>query len=408
MTVAATDTDLNPERAALVQGTTWVILGGVALGHFINDVMQSLVAAIYPLLEREFSLDYWQIGMLTFAFTVTASVLQPIVGLVTDRRPLPLALPLGMATTLVGITVLALAQSYAGLILGAMAIGVGSSIFHPEASRIARAASGGRYGTAQSVFQVGGNFGHAAGPLMAAFIVAPLGRLSLLLFTLGAALGIVVLARVSSWFSAQPRAPTYTKGLAHPSGLPHGRVLAALVILGVLVFTKNAYVSSLQSFYTFYVIERFGLTDQQSQIMLFAFLAAMAVGVILGGPIGDRFGPLTVIWISILGVLPFTLALPYAGLTGSIVLTIIIGVIIASAFPAIVVFAQELMPGRVGLINGIFFGLAFGMGGLAAAVLGFVADAKGLEYVYRICSWLPALGLLTILLPRGVVRARRT
>ncbi len=390
------------------QGTVWAVLGGVALCHCINDVMQSLVTAIYPLIEQEFALSYFQIGLLTFAFTVTASVLQPLVGAVTDRRPLPLALPLGMGATLLGIVVLAEAPSYPLLIVGAMLIGLGSSIFHPEASRIARAASGGRFGTAQSVFQVGGNVGHAVGPLLAAFIVVPLGRPSLLLFTLGAGAGMAILYRVSEWFRSRPKAPSRAAA-SRPDGtaLPRGRVLGALVVLGVLVFTKNAYTSSLSSFYTFYVIERFGLTAQQSQLMLFVFLGAMALGVILGGPIGDRIGPLAVIWVSILGVLPFTLLLPYAGLWGSVALTLIIGIVIASAFPAILVFAQELMPGRVGLINGIFFGLAFGMGGIAAAVLGAMADAYGIDTVYRICAWLPALGLLTILLPRGVVRGQR-
>ncbi|HVG48021.1 MAG TPA: MFS transporter, partial [Rubellimicrobium sp.] len=299
------------------------------------------------------------------------------------------------------------APSYPVLILGAMMIGLGSAVFHPEASRIARAASGGRFGTAQSVFQVGGNVGHAVGPLLAAFIVAPLGRPSLMLFTAAAALGIGILWRVSQWHRTRPKAPPRA-ARAEGTALPRGRVLGALVVLGILVFTKNAYTSSLSSFYTFYVIERFGLTAQQSQLMLFVFLGAMALGVMVGGPIGDRIGPLAVIWVSILGVLPFTLALPYANLWGTVALTLATGVIIASAFPAILVFAQELVPGRVGLINGIFFGLAFGMGGIAAAGLGALADAHGIEFVYRVCAWLPALGILTILLPRGVVRAHRT
>jgi FSR family fosmidomycin resistance protein-like MFS transporter len=388
------------------RAVTWTVLGGVALCHCINDVMQSLVSAIYPLLQVEFDLLYWQIGMLTFAFTVTASVLQPVVGWATDRRPFPLALPLGMTSTLLGVLVLAGAPSYAVLVMGAMLIGVGSSVFHPEASRVARAASGGRFGTAQSVFQVGGNAGHAAGPLLAAFIVAPWGRPSVAWFALGAAAGALILWRVAEWYRSLPAPPPRTGRAAEGHGLPARRVLLALVVLGVLVFTKNAYTSSLSSFYTFYVIERFGLSAQQSQLMLFAFLGAMALGVIIGGPIGDRWGPLTVIWFSILGVLPFTLALPFAGLWMSVVLTVVIGVVIASAFPAIVVFAQELVPGRIGMINGVFFGLAFGMGGLAAAVLGVMADSYGIEYVYRVCAWLPALGLLTVLLPRGVVRAR--
>lgn len=390
----------------MAPGAVWTVLAGVSLCHFINDVMQSLVAAIYPLLRDEFALAYWQIGFLTFAFTVTASVLQPLVGMATDRRPMPLALPLGMGSTLTGIVVLATAPSYGLLILGAMLVGVGSSVFHPEASRIARAASGGRFGTAQSLFQVGGNLGHAAGPLLAAFVVVPLGRPSLLLFTLGAAAGMAILRRVSEWHRTKaPPAAREDRREAGPP-LPRARIVVALAVLGVLVFTKNAYTASISSFYTFYVIERFGLTAQQSQLMLFVFLGGMAAGVMLGGPIGDRIGPLAVIWASILGALPFTLALPYAGLWGSVALTAAIGFVIASAFPAIVVFAQELMPGRVGFINGVFFGLAFGLGGLAAAVLGVLADARGIEFVYRVCAWLPALGLLTVLLPRGVVGRR--
>jgi MFS transporter, FSR family, fosmidomycin resistance protein len=389
------------------QGTVWAVLGGVALCHCINDIMQSLVSAIYPLLEEEFALSYAQIGFLTFAFTVTASVLQPLVGVVTDKRPLPLALPLGMGATLLGIVTLAFAPSYAVLVSGAMLIGLGSAIFHPEASRVARAASGGRFGTAQSVFQVGGNVGHAAGPLLAAFIVAPFGRSSLLYFTLGTMLGITVLWRVADWYRKRPPAPPRATRDHGAASLSRSRVMGALIVLGILVFTKNAYTSSLSSFYTFYVIERFGLSAQQSQLMLFVFLGAMAAGVLIGGPMGDRFGPLAVIWFSILGVLPFTLALPFANLWESVVLTAVIGVVISSAFPAILVFAQELVPGRVGLVNGIFFGLAFGMGGIAAAGLGALADARGIEYVYQVCAWLPALGLLTIFLPRGVFGARR-
>jgi FSR family fosmidomycin resistance protein-like MFS transporter len=311
-----------------------------------------------------------------------------------------------MASTLCGIVVLATAPSYPVLVLGAMLVGLGSSVFHPEASRVARAASGGRFGTAQSIFQVGGNVGHAVGPLLAAFVVAPFGRPSLLWFTLGTMVGIAVLWRVADWYRSQPKPAARKVAAVAAATLPRWRVVTTLVVLGVLVFSKNAYTSSLSSFYTFYVIERFGLTAQQSQLMLFVFLAAMALGVIVGGPIGDRIGPLAVIWVSILGALPFTLLLPYASLWGSVALTFVIGLVIASAFPAIVVFAQELVPGRVGLINGIFFGLAFGMGGIAAAALGALADARGIEYVYAVCAWLPALGLLTVLLPRGVVHGR--
>ncbi|NAZ36166.1 MFS transporter [Rubellimicrobium sp. CFH 75288] len=387
--------------------TAWTVLGGVSLCHFINDTMQSILSAVYPILQAEFALAYWQIGLLTFAFMATASVLQPVVGAVTDRRPMPMLLPLGMASTLVGVGLLAGAPVYGLLLVGAVAVGLGSAVFHPEAGRVARAASGGRFGTAQSVFQVGGNAGHAAGPLMAAFVVAPWGRGSAGWFTLLAALGIWVLWRVARWHQAQRRAEAARPRPARPGPtLSRGRVAGALVVLAVLVFTKNAYTAAMGSFWTFYTIERFGLSAQGSQIMLFLFMGGMALGVLGGGVVGDRIGPLTVIWVSILGVLPFSLLLPHAGLVGSAVLSVVIGVVIASAFPAIVVFAQELVPGRVGFINGVFFGLAFGMGGIAAAVLGLVADARGLEWVFGWVAWLPALGLLTILLPRGVVGAR--
>lgn len=380
--------------------TTWLILIAISLCHMLNDVMQSLLAAIYPLLKTEFSLQFWQIGFLTFAFQGTASLLQPAVGAITDRKPMPMSLPVGMASSLLGLVALAMAPSYAMLVTGAMLIGIGSAIFHPEASRVARMASGGRYGTAQSFFQVGGNAGTALGPLLAAFIVVPQGRGSILWFTALAALGIVILSRVGLWYAAYMRAAAGRRKAVRPHGLSRQRVQQAIVILALLTFSKNIYTASITSYYTFFLIEKFGLTDQQSQIMLFLFLAAMAVGVILGGPLGDRFRPLTVIWISILGVLPFTLALPYVGLAATGVLTVIIGVILASAFPAIVVFAQELVPGRVGLIAGIFFGFAFGMGGIAAAVLGVIADHQGVEFVYRLCAWMPLMGVLTIFLPR--------
>ncbi|MCX7299052.1 MAG: MFS transporter [Rhodobacterales bacterium] len=385
----------------------YVVIFGVALGHLLNDVMQSLVTAIYPLLQVEFSLDFWQIGLLSFAFQVTASILQPVIGNYTDKNPMPQSLALGMGSTLVGIVLLAVVHSYWLLVLGAMLIGVGSAIFHPEASRVARFASGGRYGTAQSLFQVGGNIGTAVGPLLAAFIVVPHGRPSLLWFSVGAMLGIVLLRRVGSWYSRYRTAHPPIAGSTSVSDVAPEKVRMSLIILALLVFSKNIYTASFSSYYTFFLIERFDLSAQQSQLMLFVFLAAMAVGVMIGGPIGDRFGARTVIWFSILGILPFTLALPYVGLIGTGVLTVVIGVILASAFPAILVFAQELVPGRIGMINGLFFGFAFGMGGVAAAVLGVVADWKGLEFVFFICSWLPVMGLLTIFLPRNVVRPRQ-
>jgi FSR family fosmidomycin resistance protein-like MFS transporter len=379
--------------------TTWMVILGVSLCHMLNDVMQSLLAAIYPLLRAEFTLSFWQIGMMTFAFQVTASLLQPVVGLMTDRRPFPHSLPIGMSVSLCGLVLLSRAETYPLLLAGAMMIGIGSAVFHPEASRVARLASGGRFGTAQSLFQVGGNFGTAIGPLLAAFIVVPLGRPSIAWFSLLALCGIVILTQVGAWYGRHMRANGGRNTLSRDLPLPRRRIILAVTVLALLVFTKNIYTASITSYYTFFLIEKFSLSTQQSQLMLFVFLGAMALGVVLGGPVGDRFGPITVIWFSILGVLPFTLLLPYADLFWTGVLSVAIGVILSSAFPAIVVFAQELVPGRVGMIAGIFFGFAFGMGGIAAAVLGILADLRGIEFVYRLCSFLPILGLLTVLLP---------
>jgi FSR family fosmidomycin resistance protein-like MFS transporter len=389
----------TPAAPVSASKTTWLVLVAISFCHMINDIMQSLLAAIYPLLALEFSLSFGQIGLMTFAFQVTASLLQPLVGLVTDRRPLPQSLPIGMGATLVGLLFLALAQSYGGLLLGAMLIGIGSAVFHPESSRVARFASGGKFGTAQSLFQVGGNFGSALGPLLAAFIVVPLGRPSVAAFAILALLGMVILNRVGLWYGNLARASA-AKGRAVAShGLSRRRVAWAIVVLAVLTFSKNAYTASISSYYTFFLIERFDLGIEAAQQMLFLFLAATAAGVMLGGLIGDRFGPLVVIWASILGVLPFTLLLPHVGLVATGVISVVIGVIIASAFPAIVVYAQNLLPGRVGLVAGIFFGFAFGMGGIAAAVLGVMADIRGIVWVYQACAFLPLLGLLTIFLP---------
>ena len=378
--------------------TAWLVLVGISLCHMINDVMQSMLAAIYPLLREEFSLSYWQIGLMTFAFQVTASLLQPVVGAVTDKRPMPKSLAVGMGSTFVGVLLLALAHEYWVLLAGAMLIGVGSSVFHPESSRVARVASGGRFGTAQSLFQLGGNFGTALGPLLAAFIVVPLGRPSIAIFSIAALIGSAMLWRIGAWAEGRRKA-TAARSVA-ALDLSRGRVMMAIVVLALLTFTKNIYTASISSYYTFFLIDKFQLSTQQAQLMLFLFLGGMAGGVMLGGLVGDRVGPLKVIWFSILGILPFTLALPYVGLEATGVLTVLIGLILASAFPAIVVFAQELVPGRTGLIAGIFFGFAFGMGGIAAAVLGVVADAKGIAFVYKICSFLPLMGLLTVFLPR--------
>ena len=372
----------------------------VSLCHMLNDIMQSMLAAIYPLLKEEFALTYGQIGFLTLAFQVTASLLQPLVGAVADRHPQPRALPLSSAFTLGGLVLLATAPNFPLLVAGACMIGVGSSIFHPESSKVARLASGGRYGLAQSTFQVGGNFGTAIGPVLAAFIVVPMGRGSVIWFCLLALVGMLVLTRVSGWYArtlvAARSRPPADKTLPYSGG----RILVALVVLALLMFSKNAYSSVLTNYHTFYMIETFGLTTQQSQLMLFLFLLAMAIGTFIGGPVGDRFGPMVVIWMSILGVLPLTLLLPHANLVGTGVLTMLIGVLMAGSFPAIVVMAQELLPGRVGLVSGVFYGLSFGFGGLAAAGFGLFADQVGLETVYAWAAWLPALGVLAILLPK--------
>jgi FSR family fosmidomycin resistance protein-like MFS transporter len=394
-----TDTTATPSSHAPARVTALTVILAVSLCHGINDIMQSLLSAIYPLLKENYGLDFWQIGLLTFTFQMTASMLQPVVGMVTDKKPMPYSLPYGMASSLIGLIVLAYAGHYWLLLLGASLIGIGSAVFHPESSRIARLASGGKHGLAQSLFQVGGNAGQAAGPLLAAFIVVPFGQTSIAWFAFGSLIGILVLWRVSGWYARLRTAMKNSKAAAFVSPFSRSRVGWALAVLTLLVLTKNAYIASLTSYYTFYVIERFGVSVQMSQVLLFAFMGASALGILLGGPFGDRYGQKAMIWFSIVGVLPFTLALPYANLEWTVILTVIIGLILSSAFSNIVVFAQELVPGRVGMIGGIFFGLAFGVGGIAAALLGIVADVKGINFVFRVCSYLPFLGLLTIFLP---------
>lgn len=379
--------------------THFSVIAAIALCHFINDVMQSVLSASYPILRDEFDLSFSQIGLMSLAFMGTASVLQPLVGTLTDRHPFPQSLTVGMGATMLGLLLLAAAPSYGFLLTGAALIGIGSAVFHPEASRVARAAAGRRFGTAQSLFQVGGNAGHAAGPLLAAFIVVPLGRPSVAWFAVLAMLGMAILSQVGRWYAHQARNPKRASA-AQDHGLPRNTVMLTIGILAFLVFSKNAYTAALSAYYTFFLIDRFGLGTQDAQMMLFLFLAASAAGVILGGPIGDRIGTRAVIWVSILGVLPFTLALPHLDLFWTGVCTVFIGLILSSAFPAIVVFAQELVPGRVGLIAGVFFGMAFGIGGLAAAGLGVFADRYGIAFVYQICAWLPALGVLAVFLPR--------
>jgi MFS transporter, FSR family, fosmidomycin resistance protein len=393
------DATSKPVSATAAEVTVLPIILAVSFCHMLNDIMQSMIAAIYPMLKTDYALDFWQIGILTLAFQCTASLLQPVIGIITDKKPFPYSLPVGMGSTFIGLFMLAAAQSYVMLVVAASLIGIGSAVFHPESSRVARLASGGRYGFAQSVFQVGGNFGQSIGPLLAAFIIVPNGQGSVAWFSGIALLGIVILSWVARWYEAHMLANKGRKRVLNAHNLSRRTVTVALVVLALLTFSKNAYMASIGSYYTFFVIERFQVTVQQSQIMLFIFLGAVALGTVIGGPIGDRFGSKVVIWFSILGVLPFTLAMPFANLPVTIALSGIIGFIMASSFPAIVVMAQELVPGRVGMIAGIFFGIAFGIGGIAAAVLGVFADRYGIGFVYNVCAFLPALGLLTVFLP---------
>lgn len=393
----------QPVDTAGADAATFGIILSLSFCHLLNDMMQSMVPAIYPILKTSYHLDFGQIGLITLAFQVTASMLQPLVGMYTDKRPLPYSLAVGMGFTLVGLVLMSVASSYPAILTAAAMIGVGSSVFHPEASRVARMASGGRHGFAQSLFQVGGNTGSAIGPLLAAFVVVPRGQSSIVWFSAAALVAMIVLTAVGSWYRrnrhlAKPKPRPGAKG--DPVALSRGRVLFAIAILVALLFSKNVYSASLSSYYTFYLIGKFGLSVQSAQVALFAFLGALVAGTLAGGWIGDRIGRIPVIWFSILGVLPFTLALPHVGLTATLALTIVIGLIMASAFSAILVYAQDLMPGKVGLVAGLFFGFSFGLGGLGAAALGEIADWTSLDTVYRICAWLPVMGLLTVFLPR--------
>jgi FSR family fosmidomycin resistance protein-like MFS transporter len=390
-----------------VQGTTYAVLFAISFCHLLNDMMQALLPALYPVLKSGFDLDFGQIGLITLTFQLTASLLQPAVGLYTDHRPQPYSLVAGMGFSLLGLVILSIAPSYPLLLVSAGMVGLGSAVFHPESSRVARMASGGQHGLAQSLFQVGGNTGSAVGPLLAAFVVVPRGQPSVAWFSAAALAGMIILARVGGWYAAQRRVTARSRAVAAPHRLPRGKVVAALAILLVLVFSKNVYLASISSYYTFYLMEKFGVGVQSAQLYLFLFLGAVAAGTIIGGPVGDRLGRKWVIWASILGVLPFTLALPYVNLFWTGVLSVAIGVILASAFSAILVFAQELVPGRVGMVSGLFFGFAFGTAGIGAALLGDLADRTGIALVYRLCSYLPALGLLTALLPDIESGARR-
>ncbi|ATR85559.1 MFS transporter [Pseudomonas sp. HLS-6] len=391
----------SPSTLASAQSSPLVmrIIAACALAHLINDLIQAVLPSIYPLLKANYGLSFAQIGLITLTFQITASLLQPWVGFYTDRKPMPNLLPLGTLCTLVGIVMLAFVGSFSMILLASALIGIGSSTFHPETSRIARLASGGRYGLAQSTFQVGGNAGSAFGPLLAAAIVIPFGQGNVAWFGLFAVFALLVTYALSRWYREHLNLFKAKQGQRASHGLSRQRVIGALVVLGLLVFSKYFYMSSFTSYFTFYLIEKFDLSVASSQLYLFLFLGAVAAGTFFGGPIGDRIGRKAVIWFSILGVAPFTLLLPYVDLFWTSVLSMIIGFILASAFSAIVVYAQELVPGNVGMIAGIFFGLMFGFGGIGAALLGYLADSHGIEYVYSLCSYLPLFGLLAILLP---------
>jgi FSR family fosmidomycin resistance protein-like MFS transporter len=380
--------------------TVFPVLWAASFCHLLNDMMQALLPAVYPILQGDFELSFMQVGLLTFVYQLTASILQPFIGHYTDRRPMPYSLPFGMAASMAGLLTLAFAPNYGMLLAGGMMLGIGSSIFHPESSRIARLASGGSHGLAQSLFQVGGNFGSALGPLAAALIVLPLGQAGLAWFALVALLGITVLTGLGNWYRRNGHArPSGRKVPERHAWLSRPQVSRAMAILIALLFSKYIYLASFTSYYTFYLMDRFGVSIATAQILQFVFFASVAAGTIAGGPIGDRLGRKPVIWVSILGVLPFTLLLPHAGLAATVILSVVIGLLMSSAFPAIVVYGQELMPGRVGMVSGLFFGFIFGIGGIGAALLGVLADLKGISFVFLVCSCLPVFGILTAWLP---------
>ncbi|POR46190.1 FSR family fosmidomycin resistance protein-like MFS transporter [Paraburkholderia eburnea] len=394
----AQSTQSATPAASGVQRTVYSVLGAISFSHLLNDMIQSLILAIYPMLKDNFALSFTQIGLITLTYQITASMLQPLVGIYTDKKPMPYSLPVGMGFTLCGLLLMSVAPSFGVLLVAAALVGCGSSVFHPESSRVARMASGGKHGLAQSLFQVGGNAGSSLGPLLAAAIIIPHGQRSIAWFSAAALVAIVVLTQIGRWYKAHPNLKKKRADVPHVA-LSRGRVAMAISILVLLVFSKYFYLASINSYFTFYLIDRFHLPVQAAQVHLFVFLAAVAAGTIIGGPVGDRIGRKYVIWGSILGVAPFTLLLPYANLFWTSVLTVIIGVVLASAFSAILVYAQELIPGKVGMVAGLFFGFAFGLGGIGAAVLGQLADATSIGFVYKVCSFLPLIGILTVLLP---------
>jgi FSR family fosmidomycin resistance protein-like MFS transporter len=386
-------------KATAAAAPAYIVLAGISFSHFLNDTMQSLIASVYPILKDAFALNFAQIGMITLAFQFTASLLQPVVGHVTDKKAQPFSLAVGMGSTFIGLLLLSIASTYPSILIAAALVGLGSAVFHPESARIARLASGGRYGFAQSVFQLGGSFGTSMGPVLAALIVVPFGQPSIAWFSSIAFVAIIILWRIGLWYRPQISARKVASISAHPDAPSSRRVVIALAVLVALLFSKQLYVSSLSSYYIFYLIDKFHVSTQTAQLYLFIFLAANAVGAFLGGPLGDRFGRKIVIWISVLGALPFTLALPYVGLHVGALLTVCVGLVLSSTTSSIIVFAQELVPHRFGMISGMFFGVAFGIGGLGAAALGKLADTTSIGFVYQVCAFLPAIGLLAAFLP---------
>ena len=399
------------QKSPPIETTAMGVLLALSLSHLLNDTLQAVLPAIYPIIKQSFRLNLTQIGQITAAYQLTASVLQPLVGLYTDRNPRPYSLAFGMLISLFGIVLVSRAASFHELLLAVTLTGMGSAIFHPGASRLTRLASGGKHGFAQSLFQVGGNFGTSLGPLLVAFVIGTHGQANVLWFALLAVIGIVLLTRLGNWHHARLQKQNVSKNSTQvhiAPRLPKGKVVLALAVLLALIFSKYFYLASITSYYTFYLISKFGVSIQNAQIFLFVFLFATALGTILGGPIGDRFGRKIVIWFSILGVAPFTLLLPFANLTWTIVLSMFIGAILASAFSAILVYAQDLLPGNVGLVAGLFFGFAFGIAGVASAMLGKLADRTSIDFVYQVCSYLPLIGLLTLFLPDLTIRRIQT
>ncbi|ADY51323.1 major facilitator superfamily MFS_1 [Pseudopedobacter saltans DSM 12145] len=392
---------LQQDANKIAQKTIYTILFTISFTHLINDLIQSVIPSLYPLIKQNFNLTYAQIGLITLTYQLTASILQPFIGSYTDKKPKPFSLVIGMSSTTVGLILLAFSNTFAQLLLSVSFVGIGSSIFHPESSRVAHMASGGKKGLAQSIFQLGGNTGSAIGPLLAALIVIPHGQTHILWFTVIGVMGLIILTKIGKWYNNHLYLKKQTAKPIHDGSLKlsKGRITSALIILLVLIFSKYFYMASLTSYLTFFLIEKFNVSVQESQMYLFLFLAAIAIGTIIGGPLGDRFGRKYIIWISILGAAPFTLLLPHVNLFWTAALSLVIGVIIASAFSAILVYATDLLPGKVGMIAGLFFGFAFGMGGVGSALLGWLADKTDIFYVFNICSFLPLLGIITGFLP---------